>query len=59
VVFGGGCFMNDILARGLRALLHAEGLAVAEAIQAPPNDGGVSLGQAWFAQSRAVAPVSH
>jgi len=59
VVFGGGCFMNDILSRGLRARLHAEGLAVAEAIQAPPNDGGVSLGQAWFAQSTAVAPVSH
>jgi len=59
VVFGGGCFMNGLLARGLRARLRAEGLAVAEAIQAPPNDGGISLGQAWSAQSAATAPVTH
>ena len=58
VVFGGGCFMNALLARGLRARLESEGLAVAEAQQAPPNDGGISLGQAWFAQ-RDVPATSH
>ncbi len=59
VVFGGGCFMNEILARGLRSQLKAAGLTVAEATQAPPNDGGISLGQAWFAQAAAVAPAPH
>jgi hydrogenase maturation protein HypF len=50
VVFGGGCFMNAILARGLRGRLQSAGFAVAEAEQAPPNDGGLALGQAWAAQ---------
>ncbi len=59
VVFGGGCFMNDNLSSGLRRRLRQEGFTVAEAIQAPPNDGGVSLGQAWFAQSMAAAPAAH
>jgi len=58
VVFGGGCFMNQILARGLRARLAPAGLAVFEAAQAPPNDGGLALGQAWVAQRAATAGVN-
>ncbi len=54
IVFGGGCFMNEILTNGLRARLNAAGFAVAEPRQVPPNDGGISLGQAWVA--RAFAP---
>jgi hydrogenase maturation protein HypF len=50
VVFGGGCFLNRILSRGLRERLQARGLQVWEAAQSPPNDGGLSLGQAWVAQ---------
>jgi hydrogenase maturation protein HypF len=49
VALGGGCFMNRILATGLRAALEQVGLAVLEARQAPPNDGGLTLGQAAVA----------
>jgi len=49
VAFGGGCFMNALLSAGLRAALAERGLVVLEARQAPPNDGGIALGQAWVA----------
>jgi hydrogenase maturation protein HypF len=47
VAGGGGCFMNAILARGLRAALAQHGVRLLEAQAVPPNDGGLSLGQAW------------
>jgi hydrogenase maturation protein HypF len=57
VALGGGCFLNDILRRSLRAKLEATGFEVFEAQQVPPNDGGLSLGQAWIAiQASSVAP---
>jgi hydrogenase maturation protein HypF len=49
VAFGGGCFLNHILSRQLRRQLSDAGITVLEARQAPPNDGGLSLGQAWVA----------
>lgn len=53
VAFGGGCFMNRLLAATLRQRLEAAGLAVFEARQAPPGDGGLALGQAAVALARA------
>jgi hydrogenase maturation protein HypF len=50
VAAGGGCFLNAVLARGLRAELAQRDIAMLEAEQAPPNDGGLSLGQAWVAR---------
>jgi hydrogenase maturation protein HypF len=50
VALGGGCLLNRVLTTQLTALLRARGLAVLTAMQAPPNDGGISLGQAWVAQ---------
>jgi hydrogenase maturation protein HypF len=50
VACGGGCFLNALLARALRAELAAQGLTMLEAAAAPPNDGGLSLGQCWVAQ---------
>jgi len=49
LALGGGCFLNRILSADLRQRLEAEGRTVLEAAQVPPNDGGLSLGQAWIA----------
>jgi hydrogenase maturation protein HypF len=52
VALGGGCFVNAILASGLRRALASGGLTVLEAREAPANDGGIALGQAWIALQR-------
>jgi len=50
VACGGGCFLNAILARGLRAALSRRGITMLEAAAVPPNDGGLALGQAAVAR---------
>jgi len=50
IAIGGGCAMNAILLAALRQQLETAGVTVLEARQAPPNDGGLALGQGWVAR---------
>jgi hydrogenase maturation protein HypF len=46
VVLSGGVFQNGMLLEDLNELLGSEGLEVWTNREVPPNDGGISLGQA-------------
>jgi hydrogenase maturation protein HypF len=52
VVAAGGCFQNDRLVRGLRARLEPA-TPLRTAIELPPGDGGLALGQALVADALA------
>jgi hydrogenase maturation protein HypF len=49
VALGGGCFLNSVLSQTLTEGVSVHGLRVLTAQQLPPNDGGISLGQASVA----------
>lgn len=49
VTLSGGCFLNAIVTDIVRRDCTAAGVKVFLPRQVPPNDGGLSLGQAWIA----------
>ena len=49
VVFSGGVFQNELLLEDLKCLLPRDSLQVWTNHVVPPNDGGISLGQAALA----------
>jgi hydrogenase maturation protein HypF len=49
VALSGGCALNGVLVRALREGFEREGVTLVRAVQHPPNDGGLALGQAWVA----------
>lgn len=49
ILMSGGCFLNQILTTGLTTALLAKNLVPLLPKALPPNDGGISLGQAWIA----------
>jgi hydrogenase maturation protein HypF len=49
VVLSGGVFQNELLLENLKPLLTAESLEIWTNHAVPPNDGGISLGQAALA----------
>ena len=55
VVLGGGCICNRVLTEALIKSLSASGLDVRIPCLLPPNDGGISLGQAWIALQGAAS----
>lgn len=56
VVLSGGCFQNLRLMRAVHARLVARGFEVYLPERFPPNDGGLSLGQAYVAALRERRP---
>lgn len=49
VALSGGCFLNSVIAEEIRRGCLGAGLNPLLPRQVPPNDGGLSLGQAWIA----------
>lgn len=52
VILAGGCFLNRILTELLMTQLRNLGLKPHFPSHCPPNDAGLSLGQAWIAGQR-------
>ena len=56
-MLSGGVFQNRLLLELCTAQLEARGLRVLIAERVPPNDGGISSGQAVVAAARLADPA--
>jgi hydrogenase maturation protein HypF len=54
VVLSGGVFQNELLLKDLKALFGGAGIEIWTNSAVPPNDGGISLGQAALAAFSSV-----
>ncbi|HEX8798216.1 MAG TPA: hypothetical protein VF772_06370 [Terriglobales bacterium] len=52
IVLSGGVFQNQLLLEDLKSLFAGEPLQICTNHAVPPNDGGISLGQAAIASLR-------
>jgi hydrogenase maturation protein HypF len=59
VVLSGGVFQNELLLEDLKSMLTEGSLQVWTNRAVPPNDGGISLGQAAFAAFRQFDTIQH
>jgi len=52
ILLSGGCFLNKVMSEGVIAQLKQVQLIPLYPSRYPPNDGGISLGQAWVAGNK-------
>jgi hydrogenase maturation protein HypF len=52
ILLSGECFLNKVVSEGLQKQLAQKGLNVFLPQRLPPDDAGLSLGQAWIAGIR-------
>ena len=57
VVLTGGCFQNILLTQKTVAALRADGCEPFWHQRVPPNDGGIALGQAFWAASAGAVRI--
>ena len=58
IVLSGGVFQNELLLSDIRDLLSKSGLDIWTNQVVPPNDGGISLGQAALVAFSALVPAT-
>jgi hydrogenase maturation protein HypF len=51
LAWGGGCFLNSLLACGLRKNLEQHGITVLAPARTSPGDASIAMGQAWVAMN--------
>jgi hydrogenase maturation protein HypF len=49
IVLSGGVFQNEMLLHDTKTILEPDGIRIWTNAAVPPNDGGISLGQAAIA----------